>query len=117
MSPYKHLTPKDREEILKGINSNHTLVMIAEKIGCSKSTVSREITRNGGWHDYSAVDAQNRYQAVRKYSGRRRILSDDTIRKSIVHYIVDLHWSPEQISGRLRHENSSVHIRVRLKTT
>jgi IS30 family transposase len=110
MSPYKHLTPKDREEILKGINSNHTLVMIAEKIGCSKSTVSREITRNGGWHDYSAVDAQNRYQAVRKYSGRRRILSDDTIRKSIVHYIVDLHWSPEQISGRLRHENSSVHI-------
>ncbi|MEE6693802.1 helix-turn-helix domain-containing protein, partial [Lactiplantibacillus plantarum] len=48
MSPYNHLTLKDREGILLGVTLNDTYQVIAEKIGCSKATVSREIKRNGG---------------------------------------------------------------------
>lgn len=33
MSPYKHLIQKNREDILIGINSSHTLVVIAKNIG------------------------------------------------------------------------------------
>ena len=54
MSPYTHLTLKDRESILLGISTGKTLDTIAKEIGCSKSTVSREIARNGVWQSYSA---------------------------------------------------------------
>ena len=54
MSPYIHLTLKDRESILLGISTGKTLDTIAKEIGRSKSTVSREIARNGGWRSYSA---------------------------------------------------------------
>ncbi|WP_032770679.1 helix-turn-helix domain-containing protein, partial [Lacticaseibacillus paracasei] len=52
MSPYTHLTLKDRESILLGISTGKTLDTIAKEIGRSKSTVSREIARNGGWRSY-----------------------------------------------------------------
>lgn len=59
MSPYTHLTLKDRESILLGIiSTGKTLDIIAKEIGRSKSTVSREIARNGGWRSYSAGTAQ-----------------------------------------------------------
>lgn len=48
MSPYKHLILIDRELILIGLKTNLTQVEIAQQIGCSKSTISREIKRNGG---------------------------------------------------------------------
>lgn len=59
MSPYTHLTLKDRESILLGISTGKTLDTIAKEIGRSKSTVSREIARNGGWRSYSAGTAQD----------------------------------------------------------
>lgn len=65
MSPYTHLTLKDRESILLGISTGKTLDTIAKEIGCSKSTVSREIARNGVWQSYSAGTAQDRYRRVR----------------------------------------------------
>ena len=65
MSPYTHLTLKDRESILLGISTGKTLDTIAKEIGRSKSTVSREIARNGGWRSYSAGTAQDRYRRVR----------------------------------------------------
>lgn len=110
MSPYKHLTPKDREDILIGINSGHTLAVIAKDIGYSKSTVSREISRNGGWYDYSAVDAQKHYVERRKACRRPRILAQLDIQSRVVEYITNEHWSPEQIAARLRYENSPIHI-------
>lgn len=58
MSPYTHLTLKDRESILLGISTGKTLDTIAKEIGRSKSTVSREIARNGGWRSYSAATSQ-----------------------------------------------------------
>ncbi|MBD9412619.1 helix-turn-helix domain-containing protein, partial [Pseudomonas stutzeri] len=65
MSPYTHLTLKDRESILRGISTGKTPDTIAKEIGRSKSTVSREIARTGGWRNYSAATAQYRYRRVR----------------------------------------------------
>ncbi|SPH08716.1 IS30 family transposase [Lactiplantibacillus plantarum] len=110
MSPYNHLTLKDRECILLGVTLNDTYQVIAEKIGCSKATVSREIKRNGGLKAYSAVKAQENYQGRRLKSRRPRLLTDLKLRDFVLHCIVQRQWSPEQISGRLVHENSEWHV-------
>ncbi|WP_158136953.1 helix-turn-helix domain-containing protein, partial [Companilactobacillus paralimentarius] len=101
MNPYNHLTLKDRECILLGITLNDTYQVIAEKIGCSKTTVSREIKRNGGRKVYSAVKAQENYQGRRLKSRRPKLLTDLKLRDFVLHCIVKRQWSPEQISGRL----------------
>nr|WP_253196418.1 helix-turn-helix domain-containing protein [Limosilactobacillus fermentum] len=53
MSSYNHLTLKDRECILLGVTLKDTYQVIAQRVGCSKATVSREIKRNGGRKAYS----------------------------------------------------------------
>jgi len=106
MSSYNHLTLKDRECILLGVTLNDTYQDIAEKVGCSKATISREIKRNGGREAYSAVKAQENYQRRRLKSRRPRLLTNLKLRDFVLHCIVQYQWSPEQISGRLVHENS-----------
>ena len=104
MSLYKHLTLKDRELILKGLSNHLSYQKIAMQIGCSKSTISREISRNGGKEKYSIVNAQNRYQQKRKKCRKTRILSEESLRRLVIKYIVIKKWSPEQISNRLKYE-------------
>ena len=104
MSLYKHLTLKDREIILTGLNLNHSYQVIATKIGCSKATISREVSRNGKSADYSAVQAQANYEHRRLKSRRPRLLSNLELRHFVVEKIRHAHWSPEQISGRLAYE-------------
>ena len=70
MSPYTHLTLKDRECILLGVTLHHTYQVIANQIGCSRATVSREIKRNGSRGSYSAVTAQQNYHQRRLKSRR-----------------------------------------------
>ncbi|WP_125754450.1 IS30 family transposase [Lacticaseibacillus baoqingensis] len=110
MSPYKHLTLKERETILLGINNGWTQELIAKEIGRSKSTISREVSRNGGWNNYSVADAHARYQDVRQGCRRHRILDRPEVRERVITYITQYHWSPEQIAGRLRYENSTIQI-------
>lgn len=107
MSPYKHLTLKDRETILLGVHSGFTQQYIAKQIGCSKSTVSREPKRNGGWVNYSVSEAEARYHQVRMHSRRPRLLTQPPLQNLVITYIVERHWSLEQISARLKYENSS----------
>ena len=104
MSLYKHLTLKDRELILKGLSNHLSYQKIAMQIGCSKSTISREISRNGGKEKYSIVNAQNRYQQKRKKCRKPRILSEESLHRLVIKYIVIKKWSPEQISNRLKYE-------------
>ena len=110
MSPYTHLTLKDRECILLGVTLHHTYQVIADQIGCSKATVSREIKRNGGRGAYSAVKAQQNYQQRRLKSRRLRVLENLKLRDFVLHCILQRQWSPEQITGRLSLENSNWHI-------
>ncbi|KAE9504084.1 IS30 family transposase [Lactiplantibacillus plantarum] len=107
MSLYHHLTASDREVILLGVHTGKTQQEIADQIGCSKSTVNRELNRNGGWQNYSSTNAQRNYEHRRQNSRRPRLLEQQGLRTLIVKYIVEYYWSPEQIAARLRHENSS----------
>ncbi|MGA3506783.1 helix-turn-helix domain-containing protein, partial [Lactiplantibacillus plantarum] len=70
---YTHLTLKDRECILLGVTLHHTYQVIADQIGCSKATVSREIKRNGGRGAYSAVQSHQNSPPRRLKTLRLRV--------------------------------------------
>lgn len=54
------LSGTEREEISRGLSSGLTFSRIAEAIGRSTSTVSREVHRNGGRDAYRANKADQR---------------------------------------------------------
>ncbi|MDH3632264.1 MAG: helix-turn-helix domain-containing protein, partial [Gammaproteobacteria bacterium] len=51
------LTLSEREEISRGIVVGHSLRTIAGQLGRAPSTISREISRNGGLKRYRANQA------------------------------------------------------------
>jgi len=56
------LTLAEREEISRSLVAGHSLRAIARALGRAPSTISREITRNGGRRRYRAVLADKRAQ-------------------------------------------------------
>jgi len=53
------LTLAEREEISRGLATQSSVRAIAKKVGRSPSTVSREVNRNGGYHQYRAASADD----------------------------------------------------------
>ena len=51
------LSLEEREEISRGIVSGQSIRMIALQLNRSPSTISREISRHGGYDDYRATNA------------------------------------------------------------
>src|ERR1700720_263149 len=61
------LTPAEREEISRGIAAHQSARSIAKLLGRSPSTVSREMSRNGGYDRYRAALADtNAWAGVRR---------------------------------------------------
>jgi len=77
---------------------------IAEKLKRSKSSISREFARNSNANGgYSANTAQKKYKKRKKNCGAKHKLQDEKIRKYVLKKL-ELHWTPEQISGRAKLE-------------
>ena len=95
------LTLADREEISRGMATNLSSRTIAARLNCSPSTVSREISRNGGCSNYRAAQAElNAWnRALRpkdcKLAQNRRL-------SRVVATKLEKKWSPEQIAGWLK---------------
>ena len=98
------LTLIDREEISRGLRAQMSLRSIARALKRPASTISREVSRNGGLKDYRAANsdaaAWERAQRPKrcKLAGNTylcRAISANLIRK----------WSPQQIAGSLTREH------------
>jgi IS30 family transposase len=63
---YYYLTISERECILLMYHNQKGITQIAQALGRSKSTISRELRRNKGRHGYSAHEAQNSYTLRRR---------------------------------------------------
>lgn len=108
MSHYIHLSIKEREMIYLMRGMGASIREIARELKRSPATISRELQRGSdSRHCYTPSGAQSRYQKRRKNCGRRRILANAKYRMCIRHYIEDLQWSPEQISNRLKLDQSA----------
>lgn len=98
------LTLSEREEISRGIASNYSIRAIAELIGRSPSTVSREINRNGGYDRYRAAEADQHAWDKSKRFKRCKLACNRTLRYKVERKLQQ-NWSPEQIAGWLKEEH------------
>ena len=111
MSHYKHFTTKEREKILFFLAQEKTISFIAKELQRDKSSVSREIKRNTNTEGiYSPSYAQKQYEIRRRKCGRKPLLLNADINKTVQFLFLQYQWSPEQISFRLKHEKNPIQI-------
>jgi IS30 family transposase len=97
------LSLEEREEISRGLVTGLSLRVIAQGLGRSASTVSREVARHGGRRAYRACRA-DRGALRRARRPRPSKLTACPRLRTVVETKLELRWSPEQISGWLVRE-------------
>jgi IS30 family transposase len=75
--------------------------MMARSLGRSPSTVSREISRNGGYDRYRAALADKRAWEDARRPKRCKLAQHPALRREVSRKL-RLNWSPEQIAGWLK---------------
>ena len=100
----RYLSVGEREEVAVGLAAGLSQGEIAERLGRSPSTISREIRRNSrGRGSYRALAAQGHAQqrAARPKTAK---LAGNAELRGLVAAMLEQKWSPEQISVMLRRE-------------
>lgn len=100
---YSHLSFEEREVLAIGLALKLSLRQIAQQIGRSPSTLSREVQRNrlGTVAPYRAVPAQGKRNERARLPRRSRKLAEPWLWR-FVQRALRRRWSPEQIAGHLR---------------
>ena len=94
---------EEREEISRGIAAGRSMRRIAQGLRRSPSTVSREISRNGGCSAYRAGGADRRAWQRALRPKPCRLVRHAELRWRVAQKLA-LQWSPEQISGWLKRQ-------------
>jgi IS30 family transposase len=106
------LTLGEREEISRGIVAGWSTREMARQLQRARSTVSREIRRNGGRQGYRAAEAE---AAAWQRALRPKVckLAQHPRLRHIVAQKLQRAWSPEQIAGWLKRrypQDESLHV-------
>ena len=99
MSTYAQLTRAQRYQIKALLDTDVRQGKIAETIGVSSSTISRELKRNLGERGYRPKQAHEKALARRKKKSKLRISAETW---TLVEKELREDWSPEQVSGCLK---------------
>ncbi len=99
------LSAVEREEIRVGVTTGESDAAIAERIGRHRSTVWREIARNGGRGHYRAAKAE--VSAAQSALRPRPVWTEDRpwLWTDVQALLRTKKWSPEQIAKRLRKDH------------
>ena len=95
------LTLAEREEISRAVALDQSARSIARLLGRSPSSVSREISRNGGSDRYRAAPADARAWNRARRPKRCKLATNPWLRRAVAEKL-RLNWSPEQIAGWLK---------------
>jgi IS30 family transposase len=95
------LTLAEREEISRAIAAYQSTRSIARLLGRSAATVSREISRNGGYDRYRAALADEKAWDRARRAKRCKLADNPRLRQEVASEL-RLNWSPEQIAGWLK---------------
>lgn len=99
---YRQLTMEDRESLSQMRARECSPAEIARKLRRHRSTIGRELSRNGGPRGgYSAVTAQRLCEQRRRQPRRRRKMDSRQLRRIVCRHLRD-YWSPDQIAGWLK---------------
>ena len=97
----RHLREEDRGVIYRMNKAGKSQPEIAQAIGLSQSTVSKELKRNKGKRGYRFKQAQQKAsQRKGDKNSRERVIQGEI--KELVEKRLKRKHSPEQISGRLK---------------
>ena len=109
--PYQQITQDERDLIAHLHAKGFSHAEIGRRISRDKSTISRELRRNGsGVYDvYLAHKAQARASIRKQESGQRPRLKNTQIKRYVIRKLKD-GWSPEQISGDFRENHPELRI-------
>jgi IS30 family transposase len=99
------LSLAEREEISRGLVAGHSLTAIAVQLGRAPSTISREVSRNGGRDHYRATrsDQAAWERALRPKSCK--LACHPALRRTVSARL-RRNWSPEQIAGWLKRSST-----------
>ena len=106
---YRHLDLDQRRTLFRPAEARTPVGEIARRLGRHPSTIYRELGRNPfrdgdrGFCGYFPLNAQD--LARRRRQRRRKLAADDDLREHVVGRLRD-GWSPQQIAGRLKHEQA-----------
>jgi len=109
MKRYRQLTLDERYQIQALLALGQLKADIARNLGRHRSTIGREIRRNGGqaeftrdrWYRAKAANCHCHQRRTQKAVNSRKINGP---LKELIEQKLRLSWSPEQISGRLKLE-------------
>lgn len=99
---YQHLSLEERHYIELSMKNEKSLTKIANDLGRSQSTISREVTRNSGQRGYRHKQANR--QAQQRHVKKNKATKMTTEITDIIDDYICLDWSPEQVAGRLSQE-------------
>jgi IS30 family transposase len=91
----------EREEISRGLAAGSSMRAIARRLGRAPSTISREVTANGGRRRYRASAAHDRSRVVARRPKEAKLACSARLRAVVEEKLAEL-WSPQQIAGWLR---------------
>lgn len=105
---YTHLSLSERIDLYRLRSEGHSLRYIAQWLGRSPATLSRELRRNSrttkAWPGgYRPERAQQLAERRRHWDGRFKLARQPALR-DFVHTQLAAGWSPEQIAGYLRRQ-------------
>ena len=94
------LSLSEREEISRGLAGDESVRTIARRLGRAPSTVSREIRRHGGTHQYRALEADATAWRWATRPKPCRLAAQPRLR-AVVAAKLRAEWSPQQIAAWL----------------
>jgi IS30 family transposase len=98
-----HLTLEERDRIAQLWHQGAEQKSIAAALGRCRSTISRELRRNGTHGVYFAAQAQRESQRRRRERPLERKMANPQLNKLVREGLAQ-EWSPEQISGRMKQQ-------------
>lgn len=105
---YKQLTSQQRSQIFALLQRQTPRKNIALIIGCSQSTLSREIKRNSTDKGNYLWDKAHAKALERRKRSTSNSMKDPTIVWEALELLKDEDWSPEQISAYMKKRGKSI---------
>jgi transposase, IS30 family len=109
MEGYKHISLQERDEIAKLNAQGFSTHSIAERLGRSQPTISRELKRcviQGRDYASSAAQVDRNIKASKK-GRKKKLVEGNKLHSQVQSYLINQKWSREQISGYLKLHVSS----------
>ena len=97
---YTHLTPSERGQLHALYREGKSQTYMADCLGRHRSTISRELRRNGRGNRYNAPRAQRQYHQRREWCRPAQKQTHRMLWRYVIDKLIE-GWPPEAIAGRL----------------